>query len=852
MYKINLVADSISASVSSKLESPYKMLATLAENAGDKKFTRKQIEAMISNGIKNDHIFESIYIINNDREITYINLDQFASYDPNDFVGIKVSDINKSNLKIEWSRPHLSAISNKNVVTLSIKFDGGHVVGNISLDSIRDAMVNTLPDKDANIFIADASGDIIASNIANSSAFNLADHPLMGIRKTGHHIKYGYVSGREVYVGAIHKINASDWYLIYEQPVKSALFFYRQILFVTIFSIVLLAVFSGLILYFIRIKLILPMKLLTERSEMISKGTFLHFNEAEKGVFRELRTLYDSFEKMAITIDRREKELKDKEEYLRSIFDSTTNTGLIIISLDSEPVILDANTGTQLIFGYKLPEILGLPVAGLIKGLADDITLMCSESRYSGSMVTKRIDMIKKNGVTFPALCTISPQFNYSGKIQGFIGVVMDITEITKVQSELEGEKERLDVTLKSIGEGVIAADKYGRITLINSSAETILGQKYRFLLGHSISEVVQVYDYDTGKPITDRVIDFSENTNKTFRANMVTKDAGVITVYITSSAMFGSRGDMIGSVYVFRDITERMKMEQELINRKKQLEEINKGLEKRIQDETHKRRKNEQMLFEQAKFAAMGQMINAIAHQWRQPLNALALYVQDIEDAHDAGEVNRPYLDNFIMNAMRLINHMSGTIDDFRNFFHSGNTMEQIDIADVVFESMSLVATQLRNQHINYKISITDGTTEISCENKVPEEYTPINDKKISVYPSELKQVILNILQNARYAISDYRKSTGNNKIGNVNIQIQYKQDRLKLDIANDGGNIPEETLSRIFDPYFSTKPEGEGTGIGLYMSKIMIEDHMNGLLIAENISGGAMFSITLSYFHE
>lgn len=253
-------------------------------------------------------------------------------------------------------------------------------------------------------------------------------------------------------------------------------------------------------------------------------------------------------------------------------------------------------------------------------------------------------------------------------------------------------------------------------------------------------------------------------------------------------------------------------------------------------------------MLFEQAKFAAMGQMISAIAHQWRQPLNALALYVQDIEDAHDMGEVDKQYLMSFTSNAMRLIDHMSATIDDFRNFFHSANSVERVDVPSVILESLSLVTTQLRSQMINYKVLIQDGKKEQIFENKLPEDYSPINDITLNIFASELKQVLLNIYQNARDAITDYRKSTGE-RIGNIVTTVVYKSDRIKIDIENDGGNIPEETLSRIFDPYFTTKPEGEGTGIGLYMSKIIIEDHMDGLLVAQNTKDGALFSITLTY---
>ena len=844
---MDTVADSMASAIDSRLETPYRFLMSLATDAESGQFTDAQMHRLIATGIRNIPVFESIYMTDKDNRIPYMNLDQFSSYDPVDFIGIKVSDINSSSLKTEWSRPHTSPITNKNVVRILVRYSEGCIAADISLDFLQN-LIHTGDDSKASVYLADSNGDIISSTLKDNTAYNISDHPLMKIRKSGTTVSYGYNVNGSASIGAIHKVVLSDWYLIYEQPITSALNFYSSILLGTFTAMLLLMIFYAATLFFIRSRLIIPMKSITDRSKMVAKGTFLKFRDSDKSTFRELKTLYESFEEMASTIDSREKELKDKEEYFRSIFDSAISTGLIIISLEAEPVIVDANIGTQSIFGYKLPELLGLPVAGLVKGLSDDITLMCSESRVSSSMVTKRLDMVKTNGESFPALCTVSPQFNYSGKIQGFIVAVTDVTEITKVQNELESEKERLDVTLKSIGEGVIASDRYGRITLANSSAERILGHPYLYLLGRNIADTVQVFDYDTGKSITLSLTDFSEKQNMTFRANMVTKDSGVVTVYITSSAIFGSGGKLLGSVYVFRDVTDRIKMEQELINRKKQLEEINKGLEKRVQDETLKRRKNEQMLFEQAKFAAMGQMINAIAHQWRQPLNALALYVQDIEDAYDAGDVNKGYLEGFTINAMRLINHMSSTIDDFRNFFHSGNDKEETDITEIIFESMSLVTTQLRNQLINYKITITCGGKDSVFENTLPENYEPDCTRKVMVMPSELKQVVLNIIQNARYAIIDHRKSTGNNKIGNIYIHVMYDGDRINLDIANDGGEIPEETLGRVFDPYFSTKPEGEGTGIGLYMSKIIIEDHMNGLLTASNKNGHAVFTIVLS----
>lgn len=847
--KINIITHSIASQVNATIDSPYKYLISIADMVEISGKDDNHIKAMMTSGIKSHRAFEAIYILNNNKAITYTVLGRSSTYSGQDFIGITLSDItNTPGVRTSWSSPITSLISNTDIVRVAVKFKGGYAVGDISLKYIEDLIKDYIPDNKSSAYVVNTFGDIIASRHHEYISTNMEKHPLMDIRKTGYHALFAYKENGEYKVGAIHRIQVCDWYVIYEEPLYSAFLYYKEIVIITLISLALLGIFSAAVLYFIRIKMILPLQLLTKRSEMISEGNFLTVDRTAGNSFRELSALYDSFGRMAVTIDRREKELKDKEEYLRSVFDSTTSTGLLIISMEKEPVITDANTGAQTIFGYKLTELMGLPVSALLKGLSDNLTLMCAQSRKTGHMVTDSLTMIKKDGTEFPVLTSISPQFNFRGSIQGFIGVFIDITEITRVKRELEDEKERLDVTLKSIGEGVMAADSRDRITLVNSTAEHILGQKSRFLMGHNINDVLQIYDYDTGRLMTDRVTDFSLTDTKTYRANIPTTDSGVISVYITSSAMKNTKGELLGSVYVFRDITDRMKMEQELINRKKLLEEVNKNLEMRISEETEKRRKNEQVLFEQAKFAAMGQMISAIAHQWRQPLNALGLYVQDIEEAHENGETDNEYFENFITNAMKLIDHMSSTIDDFRNFFHSANVKEEADVTAVMLDSVSLVTPQLKNYNVSFRIKIISDGKETIYDNTVPDDYTPLNDIRLMIFPSELKQVILNIIQNARYAITEKKKNEPD-LAGRIDITMTYGKDRLRIDIDDNGGNIPQNIIGRIFDPYFTTKPEGEGTGIGLYMSKIMIEDHMNGLLMSENMDDSVRFSITLGY---
>jgi len=852
MYRVDkdlrFVTSSVADKINSSLESPLSFITVLSKTITPEMSGKNQ-EMLLDSGMETLSILDALYVLDSESRVKHISLGYFNKYSEEDFIGIKLSDVKVyENYVPVWSRPFTSVVTNRYIVRVAVKFPYGYVIGDISLSLLSDTLAYSKGGSD-NLFIADSSGDLITGreNFQNLSYINRFDHPVVREIYKGRHINMDYKRDGIRYAGAGYRIPIADWYVILEQKRSSAFGIFYDILSVTVFSAFMVMFFIFVILYMMKKRMLIPIRLLIKRSEQISKGTYSGFDESEKGVFRELRSLYESFEEMSQTLDMREKELKDKEEYVRSVFDSTTNTGMLVVSLDDDPVITDVNRGAQLILGYKTSELLGLPAAALVKKLGEDILQMQRHALEKNTMTSGRLEMVKKNGSSFPALCTVHPLFDSKGVITSVIVVFMDITEITKIQDALESEKERLDVTLKSIGEGVLATDRFGRITLVNKSTENLLGLKSKNLLGFSIKDILQIYDLETGEDISEKITEFAETSSKTFRANIISKESGVITVIITSSVLVNNHGKVLGSVYVFRDVTDRIKMEQELLRRKQLLEDINKSLELRVNDETEKRRKNEQMLFEQSKFAAMGQMISAIAHQWRQPLNALALYIQDIEDAYAANEINSEYLTQFTANTMSLVSHMSVTIDDFRNFFHSSNIREKVDVVSVVVQSLSLVTTQLKNQNIGFSITISGINAEDIFENRLPDKPEKYGDP-VYMFPSEMKQVILNIFQNARDAINDRRRNFARN-IGNIDVKIEYYAEKVTISISNDGGEIPEESINRIFDPYFTTKPEGEGTGIGLYMSKIMIEDHMGGLLVAENIAGDARFTVTLYY---
>jgi len=258
----------------------------------------------------------------------------------------------------------------------------------------------------------------------------------------------------------------------------------------------------------------------------------------------------------------------------------------------------------------------------------------------------------------------------------------------------------------------------------------------------------------------------------------------------------------------------------------KAQHEELRDAYEK-LQKETAEHLKvseqlrlREHMLLQQSRLAAMGEMISNIAHQWRQPLNLMALLAQDIPVTFSAGALDDQYIDMNIAKMMTAINHMSETIDNFRHFFSPSKAKVPFCIAEMVQNTVSLLSAVLNG--VEVVVTVSDSK--------------PL----LTGFPREYSQVVLNIFMNALDAFASRQI-----KDGKIRVEIGCEGEKTIVRITDNAGGIPDDILERIFDPYFTTKEPGKGTGIGLYMSKMIIERSMGGSLTAENVEGGASFII-------
>jgi len=289
-------------------------------------------------------------------------------------------------------------------------------------------------------------------------------------------------------------------------------------------------------------------------------------------------------------------------------------------------------------------------------------------------------------------------------------------------------------------------------------------------------------------------------------------------TFYWESAAISPIR-DETGRITHFLAVKENITARKEA---EEAVKRLNQELEQRVKDEVAKNMAQERLMIQQSRLAAMGEMIHNIAHQWRQPINALTLLLANIQDTHEYHELTREYLAREVKAGQHLIQGMSTVIDDFRNFFKPNKEKKQFIVCEAVEDAFKLV----NDSFAAHNIKIIQEKCNEPCD--------------AFGYPNEFAQVVVNTLTNAKEAI------VGKKAAGEIHITMKKDEKKVIVSIRDNGGGIPEEIRPKIFDPYFTTKESG--SGIGLYMSK-MIMENMGGDIRIENVENGAEVLLSLPF---
>jgi PAS domain S-box-containing protein len=377
-----------------------------------------------------------------------------------------------------------------------------------------------------------------------------------------------------------------------------------------------------------------------------------------------------------------------------------------------------------------------------------------------------------------------------------------------------------MNFALDNVGEAAYLMDEQSRFRYVNEESCRALGYGRGELLAMSVADIDPHYPLEAWSGVWRNL---KLHDSVTLETEHRTIHGTRFPVEINLNYIeFDGHGYCMA---LARDITERKRAEQELRSRQQQLVELNDTLEKRVEEEVATNRAKDLLLIQQNRQAALGEMLDHIAHQWKQPINSISLIVQDMERAWTFEELTGEYISDAVHQTMDILIHMSQTIGVFRDFYLPDKERAVFGVGDAVHAALTFIMPSLRFDAIGVECEADAGLTAVG-------------------YHKEYTQVLLNILGNARNALLE-------NKAPDPVIRIRAFAERgmAVVTITDNAGGIPEMLMEKIFDLYVTTRKALGGTGIGLYMSKNIIEINMGGALSVRNVPGGAQFRIEIPH---
>ena len=378
--------------------------------------------------------------------------------------------------------------------------------------------------------------------------------------------------------------------------------------------------------------------------------------------------------------------------------------------------------------------------------------------------------------------------------------------------------------------------DVNGIITFVNDefcnisgyTKDELIGQNHNIVRHPDVDDEKFKYLWETIK---------HKNIFKDTVKNLA-KNGTTFYVNTTIIPILDKNENIVEFVAIRYDVTKEVALREELLKKEREYEELNKSLEKRVQEQTKelqelnqtlekrvrdeiaKNEDKQRVMFWQSRHASLGQMLANIAHQWRQPLTELSLAMFNIKKALQNEQADN--VTKFYDESKNIIKNMYETIDDFTNFFSPDKEKYYFNISESIRESIGLLESVINDEMIIIK--------------------TEFNDIKVLGITNELTQVIINLINNSKDAFIH-----NSILLREINITTKKERDFAVIEVHDNAGGISKENIEKIFEPYFTTKHKSRGTGLGLFMSKMICEQGLNGTLDVKSKKNTTTFSIKI-----
>jgi PAS domain S-box-containing protein len=489
---------------------------------------------------------------------------------------------------------------------------------------------------------------------------------------------------------------------------------------------------------------------------------------------------------------------RDLSRFLNSILDSATEYA--IIALDFYGRIMEFNKGAEKLFGWKKEEVINkenIALTILPEDKKSGVQEWMSKRTRTEGMCELEMNRVRKNGQRFPALTTVTAIMDPSGKSSGFVEIIRDITVRKNLERQLRETKEFLERIMESSVDGILTTDLKGKLTYVNRAMEEMLGYSRAEILGIHISNF-----YVRGMPLAKEVMELLKAAERAenYEMEVKTKSGKALTIMTSLFLLRNQDEVIIGTAGIFKDITEQ------------------KALEAKLKDA-------QAYLVETSKMRALGELVAGVAHELNNPLMASQTILHVILKNLPAGWPERERLE-----LIRKCNdRIEKIVDHLREFSRQTKPeLLEIDVNQPVENALMITGQQLLNHGISLVRHLAGALPKVMGD------------------ANQLEQVFLNLISNARDAIDD---TTGPKK--ELTISSSFSEDggapSVVVAVKDTGVGIPPENLSKIFEPFFSTKPVGKGTGLGLSLCFGIVEAHRGRIDIRSRVGEGTEVSVIL-----